>query len=327
MVSALRATSFALLVAAVLVLGTALPVHAATPLTSQQLATQPKGITLSPPLQNLILGSGLTEAHINITLTNKSGKDVATNISLVDFQALDAFGGVTLDQVDTPVTKYSLAHWMSLPNGPSLTIPNNTTATVPVNISNTKDLAPGGHYGAVIFSLDTVGSGTNGVSLKQRLVSLLFIDKSGGDVPGLQLDSFTPNTLHTIPQDVTMMFKGTGNVHVVPRGFITVTDAHDKLIAKGIINPESTIVMPGAERQFVSILQPVNSASSTGKFTLTVHYRYDGTENFATKSLTFKLGLFSRPTVIIAAAALVIIVVVVLRFRSRRKHRFYSLKS
>lgn len=95
-----------------------------------------------------------------------------------------------------------------------------------------------------------------------------------------------------------MSFKSTGNVHVVPRGYVTVTDPRGNLVAKGIINPESTLVMPGASRQFVTILQPVNPSAVKGRYTLTIHYRYDGNSAFATKTMSIQIGQISKTSVI-----------------------------
>lgn len=249
-----------------------------------------KGISISPPLKQVTLGPGLLEATTDVTVKNTTGWDLKGSVELVDFQALNEFGGVSLDQVGAPVTKYSLAHWMHLPEGSTLSIANGQSATIPVTIENTKDLAPGGHYGAVVLSVNTAGQASNSVGLKQELVSLLFVNKSGGDVYGLQLLSLEPNHKGSIPQDVTLRFKSTGNVHVVPRGYIEVTDPRGVLVAKGIINPESTLILPGTARQFVTIMQPVANSSASGRYKITAHYRYDGQDKYSTESLYFTRG-------------------------------------
>lgn len=293
------------------------PAFANTQITQSQIGKEPEGITLSPPSQNLSLAVGMTDANVALKLVNRSGKDITANLSLVNFQALDAFGGVSLDQVGATGGKYSLAKWMELPEGNTISVANNSIATIPIVIKNTKDLAPGGHYGAVIISVNT-GQTANSINLRQNLVSLMFVDKMGGEVYGLQLNSFTPNTLHSVPQDVTMSFKSTGNVHVVPRGYVTVNDPHGQLVAKGIINPESTLVMPGTSRQFVTILQPVNSSTRKGRYTLTVHYRYDGNANFTTKTMSFRIGYVSKALVIAATLGFIILISGILYFIRRR---------
>lgn len=250
------------------------------------------GLTISPPLKEVVLGPGLVTAQAPITITSTANYPLHVTAQAVDFTSLDEYGGVTLENVGARQTKYSLAHWMQLPNGPDITIAPGKTATLPVIINNTSDLSPGGHYGAVVMTVagDT-GTGSNSVGLKRQLVSLIFVKKLGGDVYGLQLSSMQRDNHLGIPNEVTLRFKSTGNVHVVPRGYVEVTDPRGKQVAKGIIDQESTMILPGTTRQFVTILNPVDNSNASGRYKITAYYRYDGQEKFSTKTLYFQRGI------------------------------------
>jgi hypothetical protein len=294
---------------------------------NQENSSEVEGITVSPPLKELVLGPGLVEAHTNVTVTNTTGQDVVATIRLVDFEALDEFGGVSLGQAGATSGKYGLAGWMSLPGGPTYKIQNGKSATVPIAIANKDDLTPGGHYGAAIVSIssDPISGSGNGVALKREVASLLFVKKLGGEVYGLRLESLKTDKPGTVPSTVTTKFKGTGNVHVVPRGYVEVTDPKGKLVSKGILNPESTIVMPDSSRQYVTIMQPVQNSSAWGQYTITAHYRHDDQEKFETYSVHFNRGLSKAATIGFGVASVImLIILLVLARKPLQKRKNYK---
>ena len=244
------------------------------------------GITISPVQKEIIISSGLVEATTNVELTNHTGKNLVGTIRLVDFKTLDETSGLLFSQAGVPSDKYGLANWMTLPNGEVVNVLNGQTTTIPVAISNRADLAPGGHYGAVIVTLGTAQQpGSAQASFKQELVSLLLVKKRGGEDYGLLLQSFSANTKNNIPSTVNLGFRAGGNVHVVPRGYVTVTDPKGKMVAKGIINTQSTVLLPGTSRQLVTILDPVANSGVSGKYKVTAYYRYDDQDQFSSKSI------------------------------------------
>lgn len=243
------------------------------------------GITISPTLKELVISSGLVEARTTIVLTNHTGRDLSAIIRVVDFSALNESGGVSFGEVGRPVGKYALANWMVLPAGSQVALPNDQSTAVPLNVENRSDLAPGGHYGAVVVTASTSAGATANVNFKQELVSLVFVKKLGGEQYGLQLQSLTADERNAMPNAVTIRFASTGNVHVVPRGYVTVADLQGKVVAKGLINPESTLVLPGTARQFVTLLQPIASSKIAGRYTVTAYYRYEGQNQFSSKSI------------------------------------------
>ena len=271
------------LIAATIFLAGALPASA----VQQPLDPPPTGgITISPTLKELVLSSGLVEARTTIVLTNSTGRDLTANIRTVDFDTLSQSGGVSFGQAGLPLTKYALANWMVLPGGNQVALPNGQSVQVPLKVENRSDLAPGGHYGAVVVTASTsAGASSNNVNFKQELVSLLFVKKLGGEQYGLQLQSLSADERGARPNTATLRFRSTGNVHVVPRGYVTVADLRGKIVAKGVINPESTLILPGTARQFVTQLQPIANSKIPGRFAVTAYYRLEGQNQFSSKSI------------------------------------------
>ena len=315
MVCAAKPTTFRVLlvVLAVITIGPILgpAQHVSAEATTPGLSN---GITISPTLKELVLSSGLVEARNAITITNRSGRDLSAVVKVVDFSSLNQSGGVAFGQAGTAASKYPLANWMILPLGKNVSLPNGQATQIPVNVQNRSDLAPGGHYGAVVVTTSTAGTATNNlVGFKQELVSLLFVKKLGGEQYGLNLDNLQADETRHIPSSVSLKFASTGNVHVVPRGYVTVSDGRGKVVAKGIINPESSLVLPGSSRQFVTLMQPVAESNIPGRYAVTAYYRYDGLDQFLSKSIYISswpaaIVLASVAGLLLAAAAVFLLV-------------------
>lgn len=277
---------------------------------SQASAVGKGGITISPALKEVMIGSGLLTANTDVSITNNTDQTLNATIKVVDFKALDEFGGVSLGQAGAPVTKYGLANWLSVPSGNNLTLAKGQATDLKIIVDNRADLTPGGHYGAVVVTASSANSPTgNKINFKQELVSLLFLKKLGGEHYGLDLLSLTNKSgPGAIPETINARFRSTGNVHVVPRGFINVTDPKGKLVAKGVINPESTIILPGTERQLTTLMQPVADSSRTGKYKITAYYRYDGQAAFTTKSIYFNHGRWSPERALVGVGIILAII-------------------
>jgi hypothetical protein len=258
-------------------------------LTDNTPAYAVNGLTVSPPLKEVTLGPGLIETATYVTLQNNTSQSIRAHLQLADLRALGEYGGTSLDKAGLS-DKYDLADWMTLPSGDTVIIASGETLRVKVDIANRSDLAPGGHYGAVVITSSSDNSVKSDVNINQQLVSLLFIKKLGGEVYGLQLESQDYKKTSGIPQEVTTRFKGTGNVHVIPRGYIEVTDPVGKVVAKGIINEDSNIVLPDKSRQFVSLMNPIAAADRSGRYKVTVYYRYDGQKDFSSQTTYFDHG-------------------------------------
>lgn len=246
------------------------------------------GVTISPPLKEITLGPGLLETTTDVTIQNNTDQSIQAHLQLVDLKALGLYGGSSLDKAGL-TDKYDLANWMSLPGGDTVPVASHQTVKAKVKITNRDDLSPGGHYGAVVVTTSSDNTIKSEVNISQQVVSLLFIKKLGGEVYGLELGQMTYKG-SDIPQEVTLPFKATGNVHVVPRGYVEVTDPTGKLVAKGIINQDSSLILPGSTRQFVTLMQPVSGADKPGRYKLTAYYRYDGQNDFKTQSMYFNHG-------------------------------------
>lgn len=252
--------------------------------SSQGQTSALSGITITPPLTEVSLSPGLVDTKVFIEVTNNTSSRVSANLKLIDLKALGASGGSTLD-VSGLSDRYGLVNWMSLPEGDSVEIQQSKTVKIPIKIYNHPDLAPGGHYGAVVISTDTKDkSKTGAVDVGQQLIPLVFVKKVGGEKYGLELTSIEVNTKNGLATSVNAKFKASGNVHVTPRGYVEVINPGGKQVAKGVLNSDSLIVMPENSRVLETSIKYFNKANLPGRYKIISYYRYDGAEKFNTRT-------------------------------------------
>jgi hypothetical protein len=248
------------------------------------------GITISPASQEIVLDKDEKTLSGSFTVTNNNDTPETFMLSTVDMGALDETGGLVFSGLPQDYQeKYGLAKWISL-SRTSVTVKPKTKEAIDFTIKNEALLSPGGHYGAVIVrrAEDKTPLSDQRISLSPQAASLIFLRKVGGEVYGLSLPHVTSNhSIWRLPTKVDLPFKNDGNVHVVPRGIVRLKNTFGDEIAKSIINPESSIVLPERSRTLHVAFDNLPRTIWPGRYHLEVEYRYDGQEHPTYLSQTF----------------------------------------
>lgn len=285
----------------------------------------PSGITVSPAFQQVSIESTESSQPVTFTITNNKTSAQSIILSSADFNTLSETGGLFFVGANPTELqkKYGLSQWLDLPQK-DYTLQPKQTIKVTASILNQASLQPGGHYGALMVSSDdgTSGATTNNVSVHPIASSLLFVTKLGGDTHKLSLSNvYIKHSLLRLPSSVTLRFHNDGNTHVTPRGSVSVYDARDRLISKGIINEDSGIILPSAYRRYSVDLSRVTFPRLPGKYTLKVDFRFDGIDQYRRYSTSF----FSVPRLAsgleILALLLILGSVVFIAVRNYRSYR------
>lgn len=245
-----------------------------------------KGIVVSPFEQNITMQPTDTEKVFDVTVTNNSPTVQDLSLQALDFGSLNETGGLVLEGSDSKYSqKYGLASWMTL-GVDTVVLGVGESRAIPVTITNRQSLQPGGHYGAVVVKVNSLDDQSgNKVVINQQLLSLVFVDKVGGEKYDLKLVGMKHNgNWFTLPSKVTLRFQNPGNVHVLPRGIVELQSPNGKVLATGMINTESAFVLPESFRTMQVPLQSVGTAAPLpGLYKIVVKYRYDGVSNYAVK--------------------------------------------
>jgi hypothetical protein len=247
------------------------------------------GITISPAFQDITLAPNMAGQSYEFLVTNNTSEPYEFALSAVDFGSLDESGGVLFSgQAERLLNyKYGLSQWISLERD-RIVVEPKSTAKVPVTIENKESMTPGGHYGAVLVSPTLSGERPTKVQINQVLSSLLFVKKQGGEIYRLGLVDYTVGSrMLALPRDVNLRFQNAGNVHVIPRGTVTVHDPAGNLVRRGIINPNSGIMLPETFRKLDVPLESTGRTWLPGTYRLSVAYRFDGRETEEFREYTF----------------------------------------
>ena len=196
---------------------------------------------------NFVLEPGKMEIFANpgdsltrsITVTNKAASSVSFKVEVEDFtgSATQDMPVVLLGNEKSP---YSFKDNL-VPEITSFTLGAGEKITIPVKINVPYNAQPGGFYSSVLVSnapsVDTT-SGATGVEGKTKLISrvgtLFFvrvngIAKESGSLDDVQVLKPTKDDAN---YKFNILFKNDGNVHLVPFGWVTVTNFSGKELAK-----------------------------------------------------------------------------------------------
>ncbi len=244
------------------------------------------GITISPFLERVTIQPEDTTKTFEVTLTNDTKSLQELRLSVRDFGSLNETGGVLLAGNSNYTKKYGLTSWMKL-GADTVILQPKESRKVQVTIENRTSLQPGGHYAAVVASvkaLDAISG--NEVAINQQLMSLVLVNKTGGEQYALKLTDIDQNgNWLRLPTVIKLRFQNPGNVHVVPRGTVVLRSPSGAILAKGVVNTESAFVLPESFREiYVPLTKVGNDFPLPGLYNVEVDYRYDGIDKTAHKS-------------------------------------------
>ena len=247
------------------------------------------GITISPYIEQLSLSKNQTTASYTITVTNNSDSLELIHLKTVDFTNLNEHGEIGfLTPTQTKRDPYSLVNNVSFAY-PELAIGPHQTNTVPIQIINAEKLASGGHFGAILFSINNpeAGSGTS-VTVNQDSASLLFLSTTGAGTQALSLATPLINNFYaSLPTTVNAVFTNTGNTQTIPYGLAQLTNDKGDVVAQGQLNTNSSLILPESKRLFMIYLRPTTNHLPPGKYHLAFKYRTDNQAGFTVYQQTF----------------------------------------
>jgi hypothetical protein len=205
-------------------------------------------LTISPAYVEVSLTKPGEELKLPITFTNSSSQQITLEVFPLDFNSADTNG--TIGFIPSAGSySYSLASFLSL-EADQITIEPKEKKTFTVLIRNRPDLAPGGHYAAIVGKVVS-GKGTEfGANVAPSLSSLIFLIKTGGERYNLSLNRTDQRQSVTLlyPDSVQLEFQNEGNVHLVPYGILEIRDSFGRLLKRGVLNTSSFFVMPESRR-------------------------------------------------------------------------------
>jgi len=247
-------------------------------LPGQAAAKTISGLTVSPALQSITISQTQAAKSFDFYVTNNDPVEQEFHLATIDFGSLDDSGGILFLGPEKALSyKYGLARWITLEKDAVALMPHETQKVI-VTIHNKDSLAPGGHYGAVLVTPQLArGTPTPQTQINQVASSLLFLTKEGGAHYSLKLANYSLAAAAVrLPGTLDLRFRNAGNIHVVPRGLVTVTDPFGRTVQKGIINSDSGLALPESFREIAAPLARTATSWAPGVYHAHISYYYEG---------------------------------------------------
>lgn len=252
------------------------------PITHAQSLT----LSITPPIFQLSTDPGETWSS-TLKVVNTNPQDLTVFASVMNFTSSDEFG----HGVFTPVTEedvsstHSLAGWISVTKD-AIVIPKEKSADVPFTVHVPRDAEPGGHYAAILIGTEPAGTnGTSQMRVSSFVSSLMFIRIAGQVTETGSIREFysEKDIYQNSDASFTLRFQNSGNVHIEPQGYITITNMWGKERGQIPVNPDSNYgnVLPGTIRKFAYEWQGEDNFFEVGRYkaVLTLTFGKDSKQN------------------------------------------------
>jgi len=267
-----------------------------------------EAISLSPLTFELTANPGETVTNV-LKVTNTDAFPVGVVIDVDDFRAIGEEGQVTLTDPSEDLT-YSLARWVTV-NPSSFILDPNAVKSVQFTINIPIDAEPGGHYGSVLAAIRATGGNTGGVSIAQKVGSLLLMNVAGEVKEDLRIVELSAAPFSEYgPVDIVSRFENNGSVHVKPRGFILIENIFGRETDK-LELPQKN-VLPRSIRR---IEVPWGDRYMFGKYQATLTAIYGSTNSPISAVTTF----WVIPWKIAGAVLLGLLILLTILIRGRKR--------
>ena len=280
------------------------------------------GIGVSPAIETIDLTPHQTSSSFVNVVSNDSLQPIDVEASTSGFIENGSNG--SLQFTDQVPAGNSLHENLTL-SSEAFSVPAHGSVSVTVTIHDADKLAPGGHYGAVLYKvIGSVTTGASGgaptVSLRQTVASLIFVSTAGSGTTSLKLLPVNhPIAFFHLPDSYDLSFHNAGNTIVVPQGSVLVSGPYGYAYSKGIINDGSAIVLPATTRLLQTPVSKLSPAWLPGKYTAHVVYRAAGSNTYLTSTVTFWYINLGGMACIIFVFIFVFLIFYLFRHRISRK--------
>jgi hypothetical protein len=204
-------------------------------------------LNITPALSEIPL-TPEKESTTEITVSNPSHYQLSIETTVSDVKPGERPGTTTIDEH----SNVSSIPWFTI-SPDTFVLEPRSSRIVTVHITAPSTAPVGGHYAAVFFKSSLTKASTpsnNAIAISSRVGSLFFMTVSGelttkADISEFQISKFS----HKRPVNFTLGISNEGNVHLKPKGDITITGFRGRTVgALPITENTSFLTLPGSTR-------------------------------------------------------------------------------
>lgn len=228
------------------------------------LAQRAAALTISPPTFEVMAKPGEVKT-LSIRVINDQSAVVTLFTSTANFKAQGETG-----QPDFlfDVQTVDLASWIK-PEKANLTLQPDESAFMPFTITVPANAEPGGHYAGLFFGTGAPQADAGQVGVESKLGALIIVSVEGNIRESAQIKELAVEQGQKrshLPVDFRLRIENIGNVHVRPKGFLTIRNMFGGVAATLSVNPKEGAALPGSTRRFDLTWKRTESGSGNGLF-------------------------------------------------------------
>ncbi|MEZ4104358.1 MAG: hypothetical protein R3B60_03670 [Candidatus Paceibacterota bacterium] len=207
-------------------------------------AQEEAGVGIKPASITDKLEPGETRSF-SVSVSNLSGIDQTFYLSRRDIVDVAPGGVPVFANSKTERSGYELSEWITLEQD-SVFIPAGEARAVPFVLQAPEDATPGGHFGAIVVSVEPPEMRSSGASIGYEVANIISMRIAGEVVESAQIRQFsTEKYIHSsIDVNFLVRIENEGNTLVKPIGPLEVTNMFGKQVANITFNENGAGVFP-----------------------------------------------------------------------------------
>lgn len=184
-------------------------------------------------------------------LTNLSEIDQVFYLSKRNIIDVEPGGVPVFAKSDSKLSGYELSDWIKL-DRESISIPAGKEETVTFTLDVPDGASPGGHFGAIIVSVEPPEMRTSGASIGYEVANIVSIRIAGDALEKGQIRQFSTDKFINsgINIDFLVRVENEGNTLIKPSGPLEITNMFGKRVAMLQFNEDLSGVFPKATENF-----------------------------------------------------------------------------
>lgn len=251
------------------------------------LAQEKAGVGIKPAIIEDKLNPKDVKSY-SMQLTNLSGIDQTYYLSKKDIIDVQAGGVPVFAKTNSELSGYELSDWIKLDRD-SILIPANGEATVNFTLEVPEGASPGGHFGAVVVSVEPPEIHESGASIGYEVANIVSIRIAGEVLEKGQIRQFsTENFINSkIGINFLVRIENQGNTLIKPNGPLEITNMFGKRVAMLQFNEKLSGVFPMATENFEISWEDAGPGFGRYEAILSAVYGDDGGRNTMSSTVTF----------------------------------------
>lgn len=280
--------------------------------TQAQVAT---GLSAIPPRLEVEVKPDGTTTQI-IKVRNESSEAKTIKVEIRDFVVSDNKGTPTFldDTNDIANNRWAASSWIQV-SPISLSLKPGEMKSLTLTVLPPANALPGGHYAAVVYRPDSLGSfSTTGASIQTNVGTLVYVTIPGDINQKASVQSFTaPKFSEFGPIDFKATVKNSSDIHIQPKGAITINNWFGREIDK--LQLTETNIFPYTTRDFLNTL---NKKWLFGRYKANFEAYYGTAGGLIAATIFFWVIPWRLIILIIAAIAIITTLVIISKNKPKK---------